>query len=59
MKIDKIINNNVISTHDEDGREVVVMGRGVGFKAREGMMVDESKVEKIFRLESQTSLDKF
>lgn len=59
MKIDKIINNNVISTHDEDGREVVVMGRGVGFKAREGMMVDESKVEKIFRLESQTSLDRF
>lgn len=59
MKISRIINNNVISTCDEEGREIVVMGRGVGFKAKEGMTVDESKVEKIFRLDSQTSVDKF
>lgn len=59
MKISRIINNNVISTFDEDGTEIVVMGRGVGFRAREGMTVDESKVEKIFRLENQSSLDKF
>ena len=51
MKISKIINNNVVSTFDEDGREVVVMGRGVGFKAKEGMAVNEAKVEKIFRLD--------
>ena len=42
MKISKIINNNVVSTFDEDGREVVVMGRGVGFKAKEGMAVNEA-----------------
>lgn len=59
MIISRIINNNVISTFDEEGTEIVVMGRGVGFKAREGMTVDESKVEKIFRLENQSSLDKF
>ena len=59
MKISKIINNNVVSTFDEDGREVVVMGRGVGFKAKEGMAVNEAKVEKIFRLDSQTSMDQF
>lgn len=59
MKIEKIINNNVVSTCDEDGTEIIVMGRGIGFKAREGSAVDEAKVEKIFRLESQNSMDKF
>jgi len=30
MKIEKVINNNVVSAM-ENGREVVVMGRGIGF----------------------------
>ena len=59
MKISKIINNNVVSTCDEEGREIIVMGRGVGFKAKEGSTIDEEKVEKIFRLESQNTMDKF
>ena len=59
MKISRIINNNVVSTCDEEGREIIVMGRGVGFKAKEGSTIDEEKVEKIFRLESQNTMDKF
>ena len=59
MKIAKIINNNVVSTCDEEGREIIVMGRGVGFKAKDGSTIDEEKVEKIFRLESQNTMDKF
>lgn len=59
MKISKIINNNVVSTQDDEGREIIVMGRGVGFKAREGWSVDEEKVEKVFRLDSQNTMDKF
>ena len=31
----------------------------VGFKAKEGSTIDEEKVEKIFRLESQNTMDKF
>ena len=59
MKIAKIINNNVVSTCDEEGREIIVMGRGVGFNAKEVNTIDEEKVEKIFRLESQNTMDKF
>ena len=59
MKLAKLINNNVVSTCDEEGREIIVMGRGVGFKAKEGSTIDEEKVEKIFRLESQNTMDKF
>lgn len=59
MKISRIINNNVVSTCDEEGREVIVMGRGVGFKAKEGSTIDEDKIEKVFRLDSQNTMDKF
>ena len=59
MKISRIINNNVVSTCDEEGREVIVMGRGVGFKSKEGSTIDEDKIEKVFRLDSQNTMDKF
>ena len=59
MKISKIINNNVVRTWDDEGREIIVMGRGVGFKAREGSSIDDEKVEKVFRLDSQNTMDKF
>lgn len=59
MKIAKVINNNIVSTCDEDGREIVVMGRGIGFKAREGSVIDQEKIEKVFRLDSQNTMDRF
>ena len=33
MVIQKVINNNVISAYDENQQEVVIMGKGIGFKA--------------------------
>ncbi|WP_077610706.1 BglG family transcription antiterminator LicT [Clostridium sp. Marseille-P2415] len=59
MKIDKIINNNIISALEPDGKEVVVMGRGIGFGAKPGKEIPENKIEKVFRLDSQNSVDKF
>lgn len=54
MVIEKVINNNIISAFDEDGREVVIMGRGIGFGVRPGAVVRESKIEKVFRIESRS-----
>ena len=59
MIIEKVINNNIISTHDSAGREVVVMGRGIGFKQKPGAEVDESRAEKIFRLDNTTQFEQF
>lgn len=59
MKIQKVINNNVVSSVDENGIEMVVMGRGIGFHAKEGMDILPERVEKIFRLESEDTLDQF
>lgn len=54
MNIYKVINNNVLSAYDEQKQEVVIMGRGIGFKAKPGDRIDESKIEKIFCIENRT-----
>lgn len=58
MKVIQIINNNVISALDPNGREAVLMGKGIGFHAKRGK-IDHSMIEKIFYLDNQTALDRF
>lgn len=58
MKIEKVINNNVVSAL-EDGREVVVMGKGIGFQVRTGMEIPEGQIEKVFRLDNPSTMDQF
>ncbi len=59
MIIQKIINNNVISAVDGKNAEVVIMGRGIGFKAHAGDTIDETRIEKIFRIENETIARQF
>lgn len=47
MKILRVFNNNVVLARDGQ-REVIVTGRGVGFQAKQGVMIDPSKVVKVF-----------
>lgn len=58
MKILKVINNNVVSCMDDNGREFVAMGRGLGFGVRAGMSLPQEKVEKRFYLESQSETER-
>ncbi len=51
MKILKVINNNVVSAYNEQGKEVVVTGKGVGFQKKAGDMINPEQIEKIFRLD--------
>ena len=59
MIIEKVINNNIVSVIDEEGREAVIMGRGLGFGTKPGASVQESKIEKVFRIESPNLADQF
>ena len=52
MKIIKIVNNNIVTSLDEQNREIIVMGRGLGFGRKPGMPIEDEKVEKVFRLNS-------
>ena len=59
MKVLKAINNNVVSCVDAEGRELVVMGRGLGFRAKTGDILDPTSAEKIFRMDSAEKTDQF
>lgn len=58
MKIDKIINNNLVRAFDQDNKEVLVMGCGLGFKKKVGEVIDNSKIEKIYSLENKNYSNK-
>lgn len=46
MRIEKILNNNVVLTINEAGQEVVVMGRGIAFQKKVDDEIEVDKVEK-------------
>lgn len=52
MIVEKVINNNIVSSIDDKGRETVIMGRGIGFQYKSGQEIDHSKIEKIFIMEN-------
>ena len=52
--IEKVINNNIISAYEKSGAEVIVMGRGIGFKKKQGEVVPADQISKIFRIKSRT-----
>ena len=49
MKIIRILNNNVVQAQDDDGREVILMGKGIAFMGHGGK-IDSTKIEKVFTL---------
>ena len=59
MKIEKVLNNNVVVALDENGAETVLMGRGLGFGRRAGDEAPPDKVEKRFTLHSDQLSDRF
>lgn len=59
MIIEGIINNNVVSSRDADGKEVVAMGKGIGFGKKKGDILSEAGIDKIFTLEDETALRQF
>lgn len=58
MKIDKVINNNLIRAFDENNKEVLVMGCGLGFQKKIGQLIDKSKIEKIYFLDNKNDSNK-
>jgi beta-glucoside operon transcriptional antiterminator len=47
----RVLNNNVVDGLDDSLQEVIVFGKGLGFNSKPGELIDESMIEKIFRLD--------
>lgn len=59
VRIDKIINNNVVSAQNNQGVELVAMGKGIGFGRRPGDEIADDAVEKIFILDKMDDKEQF
>lgn len=58
MKIEKVCNNSVAIVTMDDGKEMVVTGRGICFGKKPGDTINEEGIEKTFVLENQIILSK-
>ena len=48
MRVNKILNNNLVLSKDENNDEIIVKGLGIVFRAKRGDKINESLIEKIF-----------
>jgi beta-glucoside operon transcriptional antiterminator len=58
MKAIKKYNNNIILASDE-GHEVIVLGKGIGFQTNPGSPVDMSLIEKVFIPQDTVQISRF
>lgn len=57
MQINRIINNNIVTSKTKDN-EVVVMGKAIGYKKNIGDIINQNSIEKIFYLEEQGNFNR-
>jgi len=48
MRAKKVFSNNAVASVDTDGREVILVGAGIGFGRRIGDEIDRGKIEKVY-----------
>jgi transcriptional antiterminator len=52
-KVVKPLNNNVVFAEDKEGKEVVLVGKGIGFQVKRGSFIKPGGFEKVFQLTEQ------
>ncbi len=58
MRIKKVFNNNVLLA-EKNGREVVLIGKGIGFKKHTGDDVEQQQITKIYTPEGDNWISNF
>lgn len=53
MRIKKVINNNILCVVDDKGSEMIVTGKGLGFKRKIGERIDPALFEKTYHMEGK------
>lgn len=57
--VEKVLNNNVVIAKDSKEKEVVLIGKGIGFSKKANDSLDSEKVDKLYILENQSSQDQY
>lgn len=59
MRVAKVINNNQVICLDENDKECIVIGKGLGFGVSPGHEIDNGKIEKLFSIMDDNTHSKF
>lgn len=59
MQIQKVINNNIVTSVDHKQREIIVMGKGLGFGRKSGEEIPAEKIEKVFLIRDSENSNRF
>ncbi|WP_082234838.1 glucose PTS transporter transcription antiterminator GlcT [Halobacillus massiliensis] len=59
LMIDKILNNNVLIAKHPAYREVVLIGKGIGFGKKRGEPISFNKADKTFLLKNETEKEQY
>lgn len=59
LRIDKVLNNNVLIAEHPSYEEVVVIGKGIGFNRKRGDIIDTESVEKLFVLRNEKEQENY
>ena len=57
--IKKILNNNVVISENENKKEIIIMGSGIGFGKHVHDLVDSKKIYKIYELRNNAYKNRF
>ena len=52
VKIVRVLNTNAVVSSDQEGRELIITGAGIGFNKKKGENLDEALADKTYYLES-------
>lgn len=59
MIIHKILNNNAVLSHDKNGKEIIVTGKGISYQCKNGDTIKEERIEKTFKLSASDTNRRF
>lgn len=53
MRVVKVLNNSLVLALDDDGQEIILMGKGIGFNKSIGCRLKREDIEKVFVLKDR------
>ncbi|MBK1813273.1 PRD domain-containing protein [Clostridium sp. YIM B02505] len=56
--IEKVLNSSIVLAQDEKGKNFILLGKGIGYGKKTGMIIEKQNVEQIFIPVDNNELDK-
>ena len=58
LKVEKILNHNVVLCRDESQRNLIAFGTGIGFNKKSGDSLDEARIVNLYGLKNLARYEK-